>query len=35
MWNQLRNDQRLSAEEAGAVVSRIVGSLLATDDGKP
>ncbi|MBL6688777.1 MAG: TetR/AcrR family transcriptional regulator [Pseudomonadales bacterium] len=29
MWNQLRNDQRLNAEEAGAVVSRIVGSLLA------
>lgn len=28
MWNQLRNDQRLNAEEAGAVVSRIVGSLL-------
>jgi hypothetical protein len=35
MWNQLRNDQRLTAEEAGAVVSRIVGSLLATEDGKP
>ncbi len=29
MWNQLRNDQRLNADEAGAVVSRIVGSLLA------
>ncbi len=29
MWNQLRNDQRLNAEEAGAVVSRIVNSLLA------
>ena len=28
MWNQLRNDQRPNAEEAGAVVSRIVGSLL-------
>ena len=35
MWNQLRNDQRLSAEEAGSVVSRIVGSLLATEHGKP
>jgi len=29
MWNQLRNDQRLNADDAGAVVSRIVGSLLA------
>ena len=29
MWNQLRNDQRLSAEDAGAAVSRIVNSLLA------
>ena len=29
MWNQLRNDQRLNADEAGAVVSRIVNSLLA------
>lgn len=28
MWNQLRNDQRLSALDAGAVVSRIVDSLL-------
>ncbi len=28
MWNQLRNDQRLSGDEAGAVVRRIVGSLL-------
>jgi AcrR family transcriptional regulator len=28
MWNQLRNDQRLGADEAGAVVSRIVASLL-------
>jgi AcrR family transcriptional regulator len=28
MWNQLRNDQRLGAQEAGAVVSRIVQSLL-------
>jgi AcrR family transcriptional regulator len=32
MWNQLRNDQRLNAEEAGAVVGRIVDSLL-TDPG--
>ena len=30
MWNQLRNDQRLGADEAGAVVSRIVESLLNT-----
>ena len=29
MWNQLRNDQRLGAGEAGDVVKRIVGSLLA------
>ncbi len=29
MWNQLRNDQRLNAQEAGAVVTRIVSSLLA------
>ncbi len=29
MWNQLRNDQRLGASEAGHVVKRIVGSLLA------
>ena len=29
MWNQLRNDQRLGASEAGDVVKRIVGSLLA------
>ena len=29
MWNQLRNDQRLSADEAGDVVKRIVRSLLA------
>lgn len=28
MWNQLRNDQRLSASEAGEVVRRIVESLL-------
>ena len=32
MWNQLRNDQRLGADEAGAVVSRIVESLLNTPD---
>lgn len=30
MWNQLRNDQRLSAADAGAVVSRIVDSLLSS-----
>jgi len=30
MWNQLRNDQRLGADDAGAVVSRIVESLLNT-----
>ena len=30
MWNQLRNDQRLDAIDAGAVVSRIVDSLLTT-----
>jgi AcrR family transcriptional regulator len=30
MWNQLRNDQRLGADDAGAVVSRIVQSLLNT-----
>lgn len=30
MWNQLRNDQRLSSEEAGEVVRRIVESLLTT-----
>ncbi len=30
MWNQLRNDQRLSALDAGAVVSRIVDSLLTS-----
>ena len=30
MWNQLRNDQRLGPAEAGAVVSRIVRSLLGT-----
>lgn len=29
MWNQLRNDQRLNADEAGDVVKRIVSSLLA------
>ena len=29
MWNQLRNDQRLGAQDAGAVVSRIVDSLLS------
>ncbi len=29
MWNQLRNDQRLNADEAGGVVKRIVSSLLA------
>ena len=28
MWNQLRNDQRLSATEAGEVVKRIITSLL-------
>jgi AcrR family transcriptional regulator len=28
MWNQLRNDQRLSADEAGEVVKRIVTSLM-------
>ncbi len=28
MWNQLRNDQRLSASDATAVVNRIVDSLL-------
>lgn len=28
MWNQLRNDQRLSASEASGVVKRIVTSLL-------
>ena len=28
MWNQLRNDQRLSASEASEVVRRIVTSLL-------
>ncbi|MBT4491998.1 MAG: TetR/AcrR family transcriptional regulator [Gammaproteobacteria bacterium] len=35
MWNQLRNDQRLSAEEAGAVVMRIVSSLLAAGSRNP
>ena len=30
MWNQLRNDQRLNAEQANAVVQRIVDSLLAS-----
>ncbi len=29
MWTQLRNDQRLSASDATAVVKRIVDSLLA------
>ncbi len=29
MWTQLRNDQRLSANDATAVVKRIVDSLLA------
>lgn len=28
MWNQLRNDQRLSAAEAGEVVQRIITGLL-------
>ena len=32
MWSQLRNDQRLSAQEAGAVVLRIVESLIASPD---
>lgn len=31
MWNQLRNDQRLSVSEAGEVVRRIVTSLLIPD----
>ena len=35
MWNQLRNDQRLGADEAGEVVKRIVGALLATDSRNP
>lgn len=35
MWNQLRNDQRLTAEEAGDVVKRIVGSLLAGSTRNP
>lgn len=35
MWNQLRNDQRLSAEEGGAVVTLIVSSLLATGNRNP
>ena len=30
MWNQLRNDQRLSGEEASDVVTRIVESLLGS-----
>jgi len=30
MWNQLRYDQRLAASDAGAVVARIVDSLLTT-----
>lgn len=30
MWNQLRYDQRLTASDAGAVVARIVDSLLTT-----
>jgi AcrR family transcriptional regulator len=29
MWNQLRNDQRLSGTEAGDVVTRIVESLIS------
>ena len=33
MWNQLRNDQRLGATEAGEVVKRIVSSLLAGYSG--
>ena len=35
MWNQLRNDQHLSADEAGNVVKRIVGSLLARHTRNP
>lgn len=35
MWNQLRNDQRLNADEAGAVVTRIVQSLLTNDENPP
>lgn len=35
MWNQLRNDQRLNAEEAGDVVKRIVSSLLAAHSLNP
>lgn len=31
MWNQLRNDQRLGADEAGDVVKRIVRALLAAE----
>lgn len=30
MWNQLRYDQHLAANDAGAVVARIVDSLLTT-----
>ena len=35
MWNQLRNDQRLNADEAGDVVKRIVSSLLAAHSLNP
>ena len=34
MWNQLRNDQRLTAIEAGDVVKRIVTSLLPQNSQK-
>ena len=34
MWNQLRNDQHLSADEAGEVVRRIVESLLSSKSGQ-
>ena len=35
MWNQLRNAQRLNADEAGDVVKRIVSSLLAAHSLNP
>ena len=34
MWNQLRNDQRLSADDAAAVVNRMVDSMLHFDGGQ-
>ncbi|MDA0788662.1 MAG: TetR/AcrR family transcriptional regulator [Proteobacteria bacterium] len=35
MWNQLRNDQRLGADEAADVVKRIVSSLIPQTASRP